>query len=141
MALATLDEYEARHGSVPDADVVEALLEDASTLILDEVEGSEASWVTEAEPDADAIPRTAKVICIEAAFRAYMNPGGLSRVSLGETSHSFNSTTPDALFLTEDEKRRLRRIAKRGTFRSATLTTPYSGTPSSDLDFDFPLDS
>lgn len=142
MALAELTDYEARHGEVPDdrQSVVSTLLEDASSLILDAVEGSEEPWALEEE--GAEVPNSVIAVCVAVAFRAYTNPNALSRQALGAASYTYKGDLPDAIFLTDREVRLLQKAARRSRFQAVTLESPYSG-PSSDstiFDNDLPLD-
>jgi hypothetical protein len=131
MPFATVDDYTARHGAADEGTITE-LLADASSLILDAIEGTSAAWAVEEVPDDVAVPRTVTSITCQVAHRAYMNPGGLSRQQLGDASQSFNSDTPDALYLTDGERRRLKRVARASTFRAVTMSSPYSGRNGSE---------
>lgn len=129
MALATVEEFAARH-ELDDADeeLVEALLADASAVVLAEVAGSSAEWVTRAGEDEP--PRPPKVVVsvtIEVAYRAFSNPDALAQARVADIAHSWRAEIADALYLTKEEKRRLRRAAGRSSFRSMTMVTPYSG--------------
>lgn len=131
--LADVEDFEARHG--PADDKVEALLEDATALILEEVNGSEAEWVTD---DVAEVPPLVVATCIQIAYRTWMNPDGLADERLGAASRTYRgSEAPDVLYLTQKEARRLRKAAKTSGLSSIPLETPYSGTEAevSNLDF------
>lgn len=141
MAFADLEAFEARHGDVPDdqEEIVETLLGDASALILSEVGGSDQAWVVDAESDnpPDA-PAAVVAVTIAAAYRAWRNPDALAASGLGAASSEYGGRRDaDALFLTERECKVVRRAAKRSSFRTSTLVSPYSGDDDEiDLDFD-----
>lgn len=132
-ALATLEQFDARHAiDVGQEDLVAALLDDASALIRDEAgDSSSVPWVL--DEDGAAIPPAITAICIACAYRAWRNPDALSRSSLGAAAYDFKGDDPDALFLTDRECRVIRRSAKAGTFRSQTLVSPYSGDDEESL--------
>jgi hypothetical protein len=125
--LATLAEFEARLGeTLTGSDEVraEALLEDASTLVRDVAE--EPDWT-----DTTAPPRAIQ-ITLAVALRAYNNPDGLISERLGDASWGWWHGTQPGVYLTKDEEQALRRLG--GTaMRSATLVSPYSGTPEDEL--------
>lgn len=123
--LATIADFEARHGPVELAQgsIVSTLLSDASGLILDEVPDSVAGWVLGTDLPPAAIVR----VCVEVAYRAWRNPDALSTVVLGSLTRSYRASDPDAFWLTDQERRTVRRSAKRSTMRSVTLVSPYSG--------------
>ena len=135
MALAKLTDYEARHGEVPAGrqGVVTTLLDDASSLILDVVEGSEEPWALEEE--GAEVPNSVVAVCVAVAFRAFTNPNALSRQALGAASFTFKGDQPDATFLTDREVRLLQKAARRSRFQAVTLESPYSG-PSGNTIFD-----
>jgi hypothetical protein len=134
--LATLQDFEERHG--PADDRVDALLTDAASLILNEVAGSEAEWVTDSSVDAPAV---VVAICVEVAFRAWSNPDALSSQSLGAHTQAWADRSGEALRLTKEEKRTVRRAAGCSSLRAVTLKSPYSGDESGSNIFenDLPL--
>lgn len=135
MTFATVEDFEARHGEVEEAqaEIVETLLGDASDLIVAEVEGSEAEWATDEEVDP---PQTVTAVCVRVAYRAWSNPDALARSEIDDIAAWYRAMGPDALFLTDLERRALRRIAGLGgSFRATTLVSPYSGDEVSDLEF------
>jgi hypothetical protein len=117
MALATVDDFEARHGGGDSR--VSALLEDASALILSELARSNAKWIT--DPEAQA-PQIVKAICVEVAYRAWSNPDRLSSERLGEYVASWQgSASETTLQLTQQELRTLRRAAADSSFSAVRL--------------------
>lgn len=124
--LAVLADFEARHGVVDDgqATVVEALLDDASALILSEVDGSVALWVTSA---AEPAPRAVVSVCVEVVYRAWRNPDALAENRVDDVSVTYRPAGgTDALYLTDRELRVVRRASKRSSFVAVTLESPYS---------------
>lgn len=126
MAFAKLADFTLRHGSVDsdEEDRVTALLTDASALIAAEVEGSEPAWLI--DEDA-AVPGLVVAVTVEAAYRAWANPDALGETRIADIGHAWRGQLPDALYLTAEEKRRVRRSAGIGSFRAMTLVSPYSG--------------
>lgn len=123
MALATKEDFEARHGAIDDR--AEALLEDASSLILEEASGSELDWVKGVE--GPEIPTVIKAICVEMAYRAWANPDALSSESLGQHTQAWADRSGEAMRMTKAERRIIRRAAGLGSVQSVTLASPYSG--------------
>lgn len=122
MALASKADFEERHGATDER--VEPLLDDASSLILTEVESSEAEWVTEEEPKS--VPAIVTAICVEVAYRAWSNPDALSSESLGAYTQAWQNRSGSVFYLTKAEKRMLRRAADVSSVRSVILETPYT---------------
>lgn len=130
--LATTEDFEARFGTAPAT--AEALLSDASSLILTELAASEAQWVADAieapaEPaEPEEVPDVVKAVCATVAYRASQNPGGLvTSERLGDHAVSFREGATDGLYLTARERRIVREAAGMDSVRSITLETPYSG--------------
>lgn len=125
--LASLEDFKVR--KAPDLaeeseSMVEALLSDASSLILAEAALSDETWVTE-QTD---VPAVIVSICVEVAYRAWSNPDALAQSSMQDTSLSYvRGGTPDALFLTDAERRTIRRVATLSSAVEVTLVSPYSG--------------
>lgn len=140
--LANITDFEARHGELSGDDkaIVEALLTDAASLIETELSGSEAVWLTE---DSDDVPAAVKAVCVQIAYRAWANPDSVAREELGQVAQTFRGTDQaDALWLTKNEAKMVRRAAGFSSVRSVQVETPYSGDPLSEvspLDF-WPLD-
>lgn len=101
MALATYTDMENRLGITlsdqADQDRAEALLEQASALVMEE-----AGDV--AEGDA---PILASIITVEVVVRVWINPSSVQSESMGATSASYGPGL--GLLLTDDEKSQLRR--------------------------------
>ncbi len=139
--LAIIEDFELRHGPLvePEEQQVTTLLEDASALVEAELGELPEGWVGK---DAE-VPAIAKAVCVQVAYRAWTNPDGIAREELGEVARTYRGTNQaDALWLTENEKRLIRRAAEQPRITSVPLETPYSGDPGnglSPLDF-WPLD-
>jgi hypothetical protein len=135
--LATVKQWEERHG--PSDEKVKPLLEDATSLILEELSGSEAEWV---DDDEAVVPAIVVATCIQVAYRAWSNPDGVTSERLGAASRTLNSGA-DVLYLTKNEARNLRRAGGTSGITSVAIETPYYEDPSvgetSQLDF-LPLD-
>lgn len=131
--LATVAQWEERHG--PADERVEPLLKDATALILEELSGSEAEWVSDKEV---APPAIAVAICIQVAYRAWMNPDAVASERLGAASRTYKGGA-DVLWLTKNEARMLRRAAGTSGITSIEVTSPYPEDPDfgepSELDF------
>lgn len=122
MSLATIEDFEKRHGALDAADTakVEGFLEDASELIL---EVGDDTWT------AEAAPQRVRSICRWVAYRAWSNPDALSQSSMGDVAISYTrGGTPDAVFLTKSEHASILRAADGSAFVSVTMESPYSGT-------------
>ena len=119
MPIVTVAELEKRiDGSITgDAvDRAEAILEDAEAMVL--AEGN-PEW------DTDTIPDRARSIIYQAAKREWVNPNGVSQVSVGDASQSFSRPgIQGTMYLTKAEQRTVRRLA--GTsFIPAQYEDPY----------------
>lgn len=128
--LAEFEDFDARHGPVgPGQEArVEALLEDASSLVLAAASGSAEGWVLGAgESGAPDPPPPVVAVCIAVAYRAWNNPGGVKSETLGAHSVAYRGDGPDALWLTKQERRIIRQAARLSSFRAVTLASPYSG--------------
>lgn len=135
--LATTADFEARYGDAPAT--AEALLSDASSLILNEVSNSTLGWVVDyaadelPDPAADVPQEVIAVVCA-VVNRAAQNRADVASEQLGQHSVSFRDRGPDALYLTKLEKRTVRKAAGLGSHRAVTLETPYSGRAEVDRD-------
>jgi len=143
MALATLEEFEARHGVLGDEEfaTVEALLDDASAFISGELSSSEAAWLEEGSDEP--VPGVVKAVCIQVAYRAWSNPDSVAREELGARAVTYRGTDQsDALWLTKNEVRLVKKAASVSSIKSIQVETPFSGDPeeTSPLDF-WPIES
>lgn len=99
---ATVDEYVARYGDVDDVEHLEAVMEDASTLIACELRDSGV--------DPDSVePDALSMVCRSVAFRAMGGdaPTGASQYSQSANgfSESFTLSNPSGdLYLTKQER-------------------------------------
>lgn len=118
----------------PEADRAADVLDAASTLIRD-VAGK--TWVEPLTGVLDAVPRGIIRICVEAAYRAFGNPEGLSQRSIGDSSKSYDRAKREggeAVYLTDAEKQRIGTLSNVASPTVVTLVSPYSGDPLDDGD-------
>jgi hypothetical protein len=139
MALATKDDFELRHGPLleNEEERVEALLADATGLIEVELADAEAEWL---EDDFKGeVPAAVTAVCVQVAYRVWSNPDSVAREELGEVARTYRGTDQaDALWLTRNEARLLRKVAGGGsTLQSIAVETPYSGDPAEPHLMDF----
>jgi len=102
--------------------------------------GKPANWMPA------PVPGELRALSLEKALGKITNPTNLAAESeqLGAYQHSqtFQRAIDGGVFLTEAEKREVRRAAGVAAFASVTMVSPYSGDEeTSPLDFDFPLGS
>jgi hypothetical protein len=127
--LASFDLLVRKIGYTPEeteADRAEGLLDDASELIRD-VAGK--TWVSATTGALEEVPRRVARICVEAAFRAFENPYGLSQRTIGDSSKAYDRAGREggeAVYLTGAEEDSIRKAAGGSSFVSVTLTSPYS---------------
>jgi len=127
--LASLQEFSARLGYTPEgveAERAEALLDEASELIRDE---AGEDWV-DSDSGLGLVPRRVVKICLAVAYRAFVNPEALTQRGIGDSNKSYDRTRREggeAVYLTEAERKAIRRAAGASTFTAVTLTSPYSG--------------
>lgn len=130
---ASIEDYERRYGAVPAdlRDQVEALIDDASALVADAVEGSTEPWVA----TGDGTPRIVVALVVGAAHRASSHADGVVREQLGEHAVTYRADVSWDIWLTKQERRIVRKAAGLGALTSVTLVSPYSGDdiPPSDL--------
>lgn len=120
-AFATLPQFAARiPGGVPGEDEkrAQAALDDASALIRSE---AGKNWTTtDDELDAD-IPDVITTVCIAAARRAFINPEGVRREAVGDTSQEYDTANGD-VYLKAAEKVLVRRSAGKRTVGTIATT-------------------
>lgn len=127
--LASFELFTRKLGYTPEdteADRAETLLDDASELIRD-VAGK--TWLVAGTNALDDVPRRVARICVEAAFRAFENPYGLTQRTIGDSSKAYDRAGREggeAVYLTKDEEDAIRKAAGGSSFVSVTLTSPYS---------------
>lgn len=113
MAFATIDDLTARVGrdlASGEADTGTILLDFATALIA-QIAGKSDEWATDLE-DTDAIPPILHFICLEIAYRAFLNPTLAMRTqeSLGAYSYSADyGRASDGLIVTDSETLLIRR--------------------------------
>lgn len=130
MALATIEDFEVRHGATGDDEArVSALLDDASALILGVVDGSIQPWVVGGE--GAEVPAAVVAVCIQVAYRAWRNPDGVAREEIGAMVATYRGDDqPDVLRLTRAERSTLRRAAGLATgsvLGSIGVETSFAG--------------
>jgi len=124
-AFASIDDLEARMGSVVDAARAQTALEDASAEIR---AYTRRSWATDGEL---ALPTGTEAwkadvlvkVCCSIARRVLENPEGFSQESIGSFSHSAANASND-VYLTASERRDLQSVI--GTGGLWTLATTRS---------------
>lgn len=127
--LASFDMLARKIGYTPEeteADRAEHLLDEASELIRD-VAGK--TWLVADTNVLENVPRRVARICVSAAYRAFVNPEGLSQRSIGDSSKSYDRAQREGgedVYLTAAEEKAVRKAAGGGSFQAVTLTSPYS---------------
>lgn len=114
MAFAVSNDVKVRLGRVLTSDeiaLVDQIIASVTGLIAEAVDRDDA-WAAALAP----VPKTLKVLCIEKALAAVVNPTALLSVSeqLGAYQHSDTFQRPEngatvGVFLSGDERRRVRR--------------------------------
>lgn len=133
--LASLGMLAKKLGYLPEeteADRAGHLLDEASELIRD-VAG--LTWLVAGTNALDAVPRRVARICVAVAYRAFMNPEGLTQRSLGDSAKSYDRTAREGgedIYLTAEEERAVRKAAGGSTFAAVTLVSPYSADSALD---------
>jgi len=129
--LVEIDKLFAKIGYVPDAyELTRAaeLLDEASELVRDT---AEKTWTDETTGVVSGVPRRVRVIVVEAAYRAFTNPEGLSQRTIGDSSKSWDRAGREGgeiVYLTTEEERAIRKAAGASSLVVATLVSPYDGT-------------
>lgn len=118
-ALVSLEDFALRLGGIDASDTerAQAALDDASALIRAEA-GTE-DWV-DAEDALEEVPDAIVAITVAVAIRAFRNPDGVRSETIGNYSVAYTDSST-AVFLTEGEKRVIRRIVGRGGINSVLL--------------------
>ncbi|MDG4769005.1 hypothetical protein [Solwaraspora sp. WMMD792] len=126
--LATKIGYpDAAYPTQAEEDRALALLQEASELIRD---AAEKDWVNDAGTALVDVPRRVEKICLAVAYRAFDNPKALVQKTIADLNQSYDRARVhggDAVYLTDAEKKSVRRAAAASSFRSVTLVSPYSG--------------
>jgi hypothetical protein len=129
MSLATKKDFEVRYGEADER--VQGWLDDASALIISELAGAEAAWLSE---ESATVPKVVIGICLSIAYRGWSNPDALSSEALGAHTQAWADRSGDALRISPGEMRVLEREAGISSLQSVTLESPYAGPPlESDL--------
>ena len=118
---------EAGFPTQAETDRAQQLLIEASELIRDE---AEKDWVTGDPPQLSGVPARVESICLAAAARAFDNPDGLTQRSIGDSNKSWDRAGREGgevVYLTDREKRSIRKAAGGSTFTAVTVVSPYSG--------------
>jgi len=120
MPLASVDDLGVRLGlNLSGVEQARALaaLDDASALIRSE---AGEDW------DGEPIPPVIVSIALQVAFRAYRNPDGVTQTSVGDVSVSYTRDgVAGQVWLTDAERRQIRKAAGKPGFLSVPLATPY----------------
>jgi hypothetical protein len=119
-ALASLDDLEARMGTVADEARALAAIDDASNLIHTV---TNSAWLDDGAL-IESVPSIAVTICCSVARRVLENPAGITSETLGPFSQSVSNSTAD-VYLTTSEQRLLRRATGGSAVGSVTLESPY----------------
>jgi hypothetical protein len=134
--LASLGLLARKLGYTPEeseGDRAEHLLDEASEMIRD---AAGKTWLVEGTNALDDVPRRVARICVAVAYRAFMNPEGLTQRSIGDSAKSYDRTSREGgedIYLTEDEERAIKKAAGGSTFRAVTLVSPYSADHEVDV--------
>lgn len=134
--LASFEMFARKLGYTPEdteADRAEGLLDDASELIRD-VAGK--TFLVAGTNALDSVPRRIRSICVEAAFRAFENPYGLTQRTIGDSSKAYDRAGREggeAVYLTSAEEDAVRKAAGGSSFAAVTLSSPYSADYEPDV--------
>ena len=132
-SLATPEQFEARYGaSVDDGIRLQALLDDASALTR---EAAGADYIDVAEA-LTAVPQIMIAVVCEAVRRAYDNPAGFEGETIGDYTWRGGRTSGSGVYLTNDERRRIRLAAGKSTAVSVALNSLYPATRSASSSTD-----
>lgn len=135
--LASLDRFAKKLGYMPtgpEADRAADVLDAASTLIRD-LAGK--TW-TDADTGAlVSVPRPIVRVCVEAAYRGFGNPEALSQRQIGDSLKGYDRAKREggeAVYLTDEEKRRVLGAAGAASPSVMTMVSPYDVTPWDEVD-------
>jgi len=137
-SLVTIGEFETRYGaSIDDAGRAQALLDDASALVR-EVAGFD--YVNALTGELDGVPTGLVGVVCDVTRRAYDNPAGLESETIGDYTWRAGTFRGAGAYLTDDERRRVKRAAGKMSVTSVSLTKymPYTAvgdTASDESDF------
>lgn len=136
-SLASVADLEQRLGApVDDVTQAQALLDDASGLIRLEVDP--VTWVGD-DGSLGAVPAVVLTVCCKAVRRALDNPEAVTQraESIGSYSDSvsYSNASPD-VYLTNAERRLVRRAAGRTTVGSVLISSDRSTIVDQYIDID-----
>lgn len=126
-ALVSLDDFALRVGGVSasEEERAQAVLDDASALVRGEA-GTE-DWVDD-DGALEAVPDLIAAITVAVAIRAYRNPDGVRSETIGTYSVAYADTST-AVFLTEGERRAIRRTVGMTGIGSVLLEGEWTRHP------------
>ena len=126
-ALVPLDDFALRLGGLAEADEdrAQAALNDASALIR--AETGDEDWVDD-DGALEEVPEVIVTICVAVAIRAFRNPDGVRQETIGNYSVSYADTST-AVFLTEGERRMVRRAAGLSGLNSIAIEGEWTANP------------
>jgi hypothetical protein len=138
--------YQARYATVGDIaarlgrDLTEGE-EQTASLLLESVSGLIAEAAGESPGYVpDPMPSVVRLLAIEKVIGVLNNPHGFASFTKQLGAFTQSGTFPRAsdigVFLSEDERRRVRRALGSSGFASSTLASPYSEGASNVLDFE-----
>lgn len=125
-ALVSLADFALRVGgiSAADEDRAQAALDDASALVRAE---AGENWV-DAEDALEDVPDLIVTIVVAVAIRAFRNPEGVRSETIGNYSVAYADSST-AVFLTEGERRLIRRAGGRTGIGSIRLEGEWTLNP------------
>jgi nucleotide-binding universal stress UspA family protein len=129
--LVEIERLFAKIGYVPESfELTRAaeLLDEASELARD-VAGM--TWASETTGVVTGVPRRVRSIVVEAAYRAFTNPEGLTQRSIGDSAKSFDRSGREGgeiVYLTTAEEKAIRKAAGTSSLTVATLVVGYNGS-------------
>jgi hypothetical protein len=126
-ALVSLDDFALRLGGIDaaDEDRAQAVLDDASALVRADACGED--WVDD-DDELEEVPDVIVAIVVAVAVRAYRNPDGVRSESIGTYSVAYADSST-AVFLTEGERRLIRRAAGCTGIGSISLEGEWTTNP------------
>ncbi len=133
--LASFDRFVRKIGyepEGPEADRARELLDQASERVRS---AAEKTWADEDTGAVSGVPRRVRSIVIDVAYRAFVNPEGLSQRTIGDSSKSWDRAGREGgeiVYLTDAERADVRRLAATSSLNVVTLVSPYSSA--ADLD-------
>lgn len=121
-ALVSLDDFALRTPGIDavDEDRAQACLDDASALIRAE---AAVTWVDDDGGLAE-VPEVVVAVCVAVALRAWLNPDGARSEQIGNYSVTWADSST-GVYLSEGERRMIRRAAGRSAIGAVTLESPY----------------